>query len=229
MNNKILSVRTSDLLSDALRYMKIKCNIDDESKEGARMYQGCMGIWSKYFAGSQIDILINRFGSEFIDKKQQCLKIGTESFTCHLLKVIDAESVTGGYLYLFHAPQVDMTSMEQTGRFYTECWQIALVDAARIWLERYLRRQQPEGENLSESFGPGFYGMEIEAVSAVVNQMQAEQVGVRLLDNGMMEPAISLVGMFLAGAKSFDMPSGDCVSCLGTSHCRMCRHYIEKD
>lgn len=55
MNSKILSVRTSDLLTDALRYMKIKCNIDDESKEGAKMYQGCMGSWAKYFAGVQIE------------------------------------------------------------------------------------------------------------------------------------------------------------------------------
>ncbi len=228
MNNRILSVRTSDLLSDALRYMKIKCNIDDESKEGARMYQGCMGIWAKCFAGTRTDILVKSFGSECIDKENQRLQIGTESFTCHFLEVVDMESITGGCFYLFHAPQVDTIGMEQTQRFYAECWQIALMDAARIWLERFLRRQQPEGGTLSESFGPGFYGMEIEAVVAMVNQMKAEQVGVRLLDNGMMEPAISLVGMFLTGTKLFEMPSGDCLSCQGTSHCRMCRHYTEK-
>lgn len=228
MNSRVLSVRTSELLSEALKYMKIKCNIDDESREGARMYQGCMRIWARCFAGKQINILVEDFGRECIAVKNQRLKIGEETFTCHLLEMVNIYSIKGGFFYVFHAPETDMMVMNPTEKFYVECWQIALMDAARIWLERFLRRQQPEGNYLSESFGPGFYGMEIEAVAAMVNEIQGEQVGVRLLENGMMEPAISLVGMFLTGTKPFKMPSGDCSFCQGTSHCQMCRHYVER-
>lgn len=229
MNNSILSVRTTDLLPDALRYMKMKCKIDDNSTEGAGMYRSCMRIWADFFAGGQMDVLLSRFGRECIDVDEQRLKLDDIYYTCHLLEVMKADCVIGGVCYLFHAPEVDYGDMSQSERFYVESWQIALLDAMRLWLERFLRRQQPSGSYLSESFGPGFYGMDIGAVPKLAGQMQGEQVGIRVLPNGMMEPSMSLVGMFLTGSEPFCMPSGDCISCQGTGHCRMCRHFGERE
>lgn len=226
MEKKILSVKVSDLLRDSLKYMKIKCDIDDNSREGARIYRQCMQIWAKYFSGGQIQLLVADFGRECIDEKDLKFLLGGKKFTCHLLEQLEISVLTGGYFYLFHAPEVKMEKMSQMERFYIESWQIALLDAGRLWLERSLRRQQPENSHLSESFGPGFFGMEIEMISVMVNILQGEQVGVRLMPDGMMTPAKSLAGIFLTGTQEFQMPSGDCLFCQGNGQCKMCRHYI---
>lgn len=225
MEKRILSVKASDLLRDSLKYIKIRCDIDDNSREGARIYQQCMQIWAKYFSGAQMQLLVADFGREYIDEKKYKFLLGGKKFTCHLLEQLEISAVTGGYFYLFHAPEAKSEVQSQMERFYIESWQIALMDAGRLWLERYLRRQQPENCHLSESFGPGFFGMEIEMISVMVNILQGELVGVRLMPDGMMKPAKSLAGMFLTGSQEFQMPSGDCQFCQGTGRCLMCRHY----
>lgn len=229
MKKRILSVKITDLLRDSLKYMKVKCDIDDNSREGTRIYQKCMQIWAKYFAGGQIQLLVGDFGQECIDKKNKRYLLHGKSYTCHLLEQINISAVTGGVLYLFHAPEVDTEGMSQMDCFYVESWQIALMDAVRLWLERYLRRQQSEELYLSEPFGPGFYGMELDAVGAMVKALDGREIGITLLASGMMEPAKSLVGMFLTGTEPFGMASGDCLSCQGTSHCQMCRHYTAQN
>lgn len=229
MKTSILTVRVSDLLRDSLKYMKIKCGINDNSMEGEQIYQKCMRMWSEFFFGGQISFLVGSFGRECLDESHQKLVFGGREYTCHLLEQMDLSAVTGGFLYLFHAPEVDITGMSQEECFLIDGWQIALLDGARIWLERYLRRQQPEARYLSGSFGPGFYGMELEAVAAMVEGLDGQRIGIRLASDGLMEPAKSLVGMFLTGRKPFAMPEGDCVSCQGVTNCRMCRHYTGKE
>lgn len=225
MNKRLLCVRASDLLRDSLRYMKRKCNIDDDNGQGMKTYQSCMQLWASHFANRKITILTGELGRECIEEGKYRLRLGASMYTCHILEQLDITAVTGGILYLFHAPVVDTEEMSQTEAFYVESWQIALMDAGRLWMERYIRRQQPEGQYLSESFGPGFYGMELEAVASMVNFLGGEEVGISLLPDGMMEPAKSLAGLFLTGTKPFSMPAGDCLSCQATGNCRMCRHY----
>lgn len=227
MEQKMLFVKNTDLLRDSLKYIKIKCSMDDAAGEGTRVYQRCMKIWAKCFSGGQLQILTGNFGRECIDTENKKYRLAGQKFTCHLLEQTEISAVTGGILYLFHAPEVDTGEMDPLDCFYAECWQIALLDAARLWLEQFLRRQLPAGSHLSGSFGPGFFGMEVEAVAAIVGALGGEQIGVSLLPDGMMEPAKSLAGLFLAATQPFRMPSGDCMACRGTSHCRMCRHYSD--
>ncbi len=286
MNQRCIVVKTADLLQGALKYMKIKCQIDDGGKEGVRRYRQCMQSWEKYFAGKEMRILTTEFGREYFKGNTGKFCLGGREFTCHVLEQSDISQLTGGYFYLFRAPAAEApvaptegdgglaeatadgaerrglaeatadgaerrglaeatadgaerrglaeATADGAGRRSLEAdmdiqnWQIALLDAAREWLENYLRRCLPKGCFLSRSAGPGFYGMELGALPVIVRELDAASVGVALTPEGMMEPAMSVTGMFFTGQLPFRELRGRCADCMATGNCRMCQYFSEK-
>ena len=137
--------------------------------------------------------------------------------------------------------------------FYLDTWMIAFLDAGRDWIKRYLTHQveqeilrstQPflsgtllQEESISrttekqriflrESFGPGFYSMEIETVEDFFRLLPCEEIGMSL-KHGIMFPTKSNVGIYLALTEESRLPSKDCKSCRSRGKsCEFCKNYV---
>lgn len=171
----------------------------------------------------EVSVLLQPFAGECVHKGY--LEFGNKKIECNVLEQIDTAGVEKGYLYAFHAPDVDLESAGSVlDQYYMETFQVACMDVIRGWIQGYLERKNCvyEKKYCSPSFGPGYYGMGMDAVPELLGLMDASQVGVSW--NGeRMSPKMSLVGAYLiAGEDVFEIDS-DCRDCIGQSGgCEFC-------
>lgn len=171
----------------------------------------------------EVYVLLQPFAGECVHEGY--LEFGNKKIECNVLEQIDTAGVEKGYLYAFHAPDVDLESAGSVlEQYYMEAFQVACMDVIRGWLQGYLERKNSVYEKMycSPSFGPGYYGMGMDAVPELLGLMDASQVGVSW--NGeRMSPKMSLVGTYLiAGEDMFEVDS-DCIDCIGQSGgCEFC-------
>lgn len=171
----------------------------------------------------EVSVQLQPFAGECVHKGY--LEFGNKKIECNVLEQIDTAGVEKGYLYAFHAPDVDLESAGSVlAQYYMEAFQVACMDVIRGWLQGYLERKNSvyEKKYCSPSFGPGYYGMGMDAVPELLGLMYASQVGVSW--NGeRMSPKMSLVGTYLiTGEDVFELDS-DCRDCIGHSGgCEFC-------
>ena len=171
----------------------------------------------------EVSVLLQPFAGECVHKGY--LEFGNKKIECNVLEQIDTAGVEKGYLYAFHAPVVDL---ENTGsvldQYYMEAFQVACMDVIRGWIQGYLERKNCvyEKKYCSPSFGPGYYGMGMDAVPELLGLMDASQVGVSW--NGeRMSPKMSLVGAYLIAGEDVFEVDFDCRDCIGQSGgCEFC-------
>lgn len=171
----------------------------------------------------EVSVLLQPFAGECVHKGY--LEFGNKKIECNVLEQIDTAGVEKGYLYAVHAPDVDLESagavLEQ---YYMETFQVACMDVIRGWLQGYLERKNSvyEKKYCSPSFGPGYYGMGMDAVPELLGLMDASQVGVSW--NGeCMSPKMSLVGTYLIAGEDVFAVDSDCRDCIGQrGGCEFC-------
>lgn len=171
----------------------------------------------------EVSVLLQPFAGECVHKGY--LEFGNKKIECNVLEQIDTAGVEKGYLYAFHAPDVDLESAGSVlEQYYMEAFQVACMDVIRGWLQGYLERKNSvyEKKYCSPSFGPGYYGMGMDAVPELLGLMDASQVGVSW--NGeCMSPKMSLVGTYLIAGEDVFAVDSDCRDCIGQSGgCEFC-------
>lgn len=171
----------------------------------------------------EVYVLLQPFAGECVHEGY--LEFGNKKIECNVLEQIDTAGVEKGYSYAFHAPDVDLESAGSVlEQYYMEAFQVACMDVIRGWLQGYLERKNSVYEKMycSPSFGPGYYGMGMDAVPELLGLMDASQVGVSW-NRERMSPKMSLVGTYLiAGEDMFEVDS-DCIDCIGQSGgCEFC-------
>lgn len=171
----------------------------------------------------EVSVLLQPFAGECVHKGY--LEFGNKKIECNVLEQIDTAGVEKGYLYAFHAPDVDLESAGSVlEQYYMETFQVACMDVIRGWIQGYLERKNSvyEKKYCSPSFGPGYYGMGMDAVPELLGLMDASQVGVSW--NGeRMSPKMSLVGAYLIASEDVFEIDSDCRDCIGQSGgCEFC-------
>lgn len=171
----------------------------------------------------EVSVLLQPFAGECVHKGY--LEFGNKKIECNVLEQIDTAGVEKGYLYAFHAPDVDLESAGSVlEQYYMETFQVACMDVIRGWIQGYLERKNCvyEKKYCSPSFGPGYYGMGMDAVLELLGLMDASQVGVSW--NGeRMSPKMSLVGAYLIAGEDVFEVDFDCRDCIGQSGgCEFC-------
>lgn len=171
----------------------------------------------------EVSVQLQPFAGECVHKGY--LEFGNKKIECNVLEQIDTAGVEKGYLYAFHAPDVDLESAGSVlEQYYMEAFQVACMDVIRGWLQGYLERKNSvyEKKYCSPSFGPGYYGMGMVTVPELLGLMDASQVGVSW--NGeCMSPKMSLVGTYLIAGEDVFAVGSDCKSCIGQKGgCEFC-------
>lgn len=171
----------------------------------------------------EVSVLLQPFAGECVHKGY--LEFGNKKIECNVLEQIDTAGVEKGYLYAFHAPDVDLESAGSVlEQYYMEAFQVACMDVIRGWIQGYLERKNSvyEKKYCSPSFGSGYYGMGMDAVPELLGLMDASQVGVSW--NGeRMSPKMSLVGAYLIAGEDVFAVDSDCIDCIGQrGGCEFC-------
>lgn len=229
MEKNAYSINIWELKEDLLQRVAEIASLEKMDEETRRIQQdtavACMEhIREECGNPCFVKILIQPFAAECA--KDGYFMFGKERIRCTVLDKIDRRQVTQGYLYAFHAPELSIEEADSLlEQYYMQVFQIACMDVLRDWLQKYLEQKHSvrTKQFCSPSFGPGYYGMELDAVKKLLELMNAERAGIIWRD-GHMQPMMSLTGIYLISEQDILPVCRDCISCKGNrSGCEFCR------
>ena len=188
----------------------------------AEATSGMVSILEKDKTLYSIKVLLQPFEKECI--QAGFFMFGETNIRCNILEKICREQIVCGYLYCFHAPDIPMG--EKTSllmQYYIELFQIACMDVTKEYVQEYLeKKHSTDNAFCSPSFGPGYYGMNIDAVKPLLDLMNSQKAGVSWKQDN-MQPSMSIAGIYLVSVENLQTICKDCESCLGMeSGCSYC-------
>lgn len=227
----IITVRSSELYDTAKQLLAEYSSFSKmETEERKRQEHKADSVYQNIFAKKYLFFGLQPFEKSCI--KSGYFQFGKRKLTCHILERIPASIVRGGYFAVFHAPGKEAASGayapvadkteygkgELLTQYYEESWQNALLDAGRSWISNYLTRKESVRmpAYVTDSFGPGFYGMPITDLPQLAELIDMERVGVHVTENGTLSPQKSLVCLYLVLNQPLPFFMKDCAGCIGS-------------
>jgi len=229
MENQIIVFERNQADAIAEDYFKAMCGFNRPGDRFKSMLLSGLSIRDQIRDSLQIKVIMSAYNRESI--KGANIAINDLVFSCQAFDQIDKEKVTRVYAYLLTIGQLSFDSDSVLDLFYADAWGTAYVDAGRDLLRGWLQdlNTSNSGEFLSDSFGPGFYGMGMDQLAKFFQLLDAEQIGIKLNGSTMMLPLKSCAGFFLAASGEGQLPGSDCKSCLSEAKgCNFCRNYNKK-
>jgi len=163
---------------------------------------------------------------------EDTLTVQGRTFKCNPFSLISPGAVKGVYLYAITAGDYSMDDREIMDQLYADIWGTSYVDAGRKILVDYLledfsvkRKSTWKDDEIivTDSFGPGFYGMETGDTRKIFEVIDGGKIGVECRESGIMVPLKSCTGIYLIVEAGTELPGIECESCLGSGiSCNMC-------
>jgi hypothetical protein len=174
---------------------------------------------------SQIDIQAVVSEYEGTCVKGADLMLEGQTFVCDALKQIPAGDVDRVYIYLLTSGEPDSGESSILSKVYYDMWQNAYMDAGQEMLGQHLQQFAcNQGRYVSDTFGPGFFGMEASQLKQFFAILDGDKIGVKLLESGFMFPQKSFAGFFLVTRSKQNLLANSCEHCLSPGKtCMYCK------
>ncbi len=229
MKNEIIHLSWKELEGQAEGYFLKAGGLNREGRKFDAMRSRTGAIREELRKTARIRCLLTYYEAPPVSEGRLWLR--EEAFACPPFRLLRREEVRGAYAYLmtgegFHPPGRDLLD-----QLLLDIWGTACIDAGRDLLRSRLLRdisrrfpKERESLRLSDSFGPGYYGMELSGARRLLDLLNGEQLGVSCLESGMMDPLKSSTGIYLVAEESARLPENSCALCAGNAaSCRLCR------
>ena len=153
------------------------------------------------------------------------LQLDDVTLRCGAFGQIPRDVIKGAYLYLLTIGETDIEAEDYImTEIYHDIWGTSYVESALEVLRKDCLESQLEADlYLSESFGPGYYGMPMEESRKLFSLLGEETAGVIQKTSGLLLPEKSCIGLMLVyNRPGIKMPLA-CEKCLGVSGgCQFC-------
>ena len=174
---------------------------------------------------------VTRFWDEPV-LKGDTLQLDDVVLRCGAFSQIPREAIKGAFAYLLTIGDTDIEAEDYImTEIYHDIWGTSYVEAALDFLYRdCLESQLGEGLYLSESFGPGYFGMAMEESIRIFGLLDGASIGVSQKASGLLLPEKSCMGVMLVYDRpGIRMPLA-CEKCLGTKGgCQFCEKRMRKE
>lgn len=152
----------------------------------------------------------------------EILQIGDTMLVCKAFEKISPETVEGVYFYVCTAGKCMLQEKNLLTQVYADLWGNAYTDAIRELMRQLLSMAGP----LSDSFGPGFYGMHLSEIKKLAEFLDFDQAGVSVKESMTLYPDKSCAGIYFRVNAGYTKLAEQCAACRGNcTSCRLCRYY----
>lgn len=160
---------------------------------------------------------------KFYDKvnlERRILSINEMEFSCSAFELISNDVVKGAYLYVISVGNISqLTEPGLMSQLYADLWGNAYIDAARNAMKKQLEEFSP----ISDSFGPGFYGMESNELIKMEELLDFEEKGISVKNGNMMIPLKTCTGIIFKVNDNYQKLHTECEHCRGNHiSCSIC-------
>lgn len=211
MKNVLLELDKEPRRDEAKQKFSVMCGYHKRKQSEKRM-EHSFATLDEIDHNIQGKVLISSYDASCVEGGDMMLD--GIPFYCKALERIPKDELVRVYIYLVTVGNADDESKDLVTRIYYDMWQTAYVDVARDFVKEYLE-ELPENEGLvvSESFGPGFYGMPATDVKKFFQILDADKIGMYQNELGYMVPYKSYAGFSVVTTKKENLPVKDCASC----------------
>lgn len=160
----------------------------------------------------------------YFDKEQLMLQdgrlsVGGQDFFCKAFEQVCVDSVEGLYIYACSAGDYSFPEEDVLDQVYADIWGTAFTDAIRMVITRELEKRG----RISDSFGPGFYGMKTTEVVKVAALLDFDYLGIEVRNRSTMLPLKSCAGLYFQVNDCYQPMRSQCFSCYGNkTSCSLC-------
>ncbi|MEG0830068.1 MAG: hypothetical protein RSD88_02875 [Anaerovoracaceae bacterium] len=146
--------------------------------------------------------------------------IAGEAFYCNAFEKIRPDTVKGAYIYALSAGDFSLPEDPIMNQLYADIWGTAFTDAVRLLLKKDLEKRS----KLSDSFGPGFYGMDVAEMVKMTNLINFDQLEMELRSSSIILPLKSCTGLYFHVTDQYEYMNQACEACRGSaSSCKLCQ------
>jgi len=233
MNNQTISITMAEADVFAMEYFMKICGLNREGIKYQRMLKQGMEIKERIRDSVDIKAIVSYFPGSAI--KNNTAVFNGVAFHCNAFQRFDPAHVLGVYIYILTAGFFEFEHDEPIlDQLYADIWGTAYVDAGIEVLKKYVEKEL-EGKHryhekitVLSSFGPGFYGMDVNQVSSFFEVLDGSKIGVHARSNSLMLPLKSCAGFYVAVDDKTDLPDSDCESCQSEyKNCAFCQTVIK--
>lgn len=187
-------------------------------KKFERMAQDAYRMRQAIEKNVEIRIAYRFFDRVDIDGKTAV--IGGETLHCSAFEQIDPKQVKGAYVYALAVGDFGLPDEPIMDQLYADIWGSAFTDAARFQLRDALMEEAA----LSDSFGPGFYGMDVSEMATVAKLLDFGALNIEVRNSRIILPLKSCAGLYFSVTEDYEPLGQECENCLGThSSCKLCQ------
>lgn len=229
MKNQIIDLPIEQLCYLSEPYFMKMCGFHKDLEKNKTHMKESIALRDPWKDQWSPHLILSSYSSDCIQEGSFCF--GESRIDCQVLHRIPKEEILRVFVYGMCLEEMEQKKeMDFLESFYLDTWMTALIDAGRDWTGNYIRSILKQSDSrdvfVTDSFGPGFYGIGIEAVSDWMKIIDGEKIGLKLY-HGVLNPPKSNVGIYLALSKETALPNKDCSSCLsGRQTCEFCKNYI---
>jgi hypothetical protein len=231
MADQLIDILTADAYPAAERHFFRICGLDLRSTKHQRMWTEAKKIYDLISGSLQLRAVAADFVPDSLTGTR--MTIGDTVFSCSAFEQLKADSIKRCYVYIITVGDIEIESDKITDLLNVDIWATAFIDAGRELLREKLARiaeASDSGVHISPSFGPGFYGMELEQIVNFFRLLDGASIGVALRENRIIIPLKTCTGMFLSLDSGGNMPPVTCEGCLGSAGgCRFCGSFAKRE
>lgn len=227
MRNDIVSFDSKAADELAEKYFLDICGFKKDSEKHKEMIIDGMRILEKIKSGIRVRAVVESFGKETV--RGSSVSIKNIEFRCSVFEQMNSFGIQRIYAYILTAGECEIHGDSLLERMYADFWGTAYVDAGRDLLKSHI--QEKHGALfVTDSFGPGYYGMEVSQLGNFFRILDGSKIGVRLNESGMMVPIKSCAGFYAVADSGRKLPETECMSCgANAGGCRFCRKGREQE
>jgi hypothetical protein len=221
MDEILINFPLPGLYDAALSRLKAACRFDPDEDAHARMLDEAIAAHPDPAEGTTLAAVTACFAP--VSLRGPSLRIAEVTLSCPAFEQINARDVTELVAYALSLRTGEAPEPRLSRLFYRDLWQTAYLEAALAALRaRFAARA---GGRLSDSFGPGYYGMAPGEMKELARVLDFKKVGAAVLANGNISPPKSCAGIFFAVRNAARMPADVCRNCAGDkAGCAFCEH-----
>ena len=217
IKNQIIFIPTDQCDTLADQYFMSISGIDRPGPKYERMRTEAFAIRERIRDRVQIKAVYSYYDQ--VKLWGDTVEIDGVSFSCNGFVQMKQESVHGAYIHLLTAGEFYLDGEPIMNQLFADMWGTAFTDAGRMKLEEMFRE---EGQ-LSDGFGPGFYGMESIQMKELTALLDGAAIGIETRGTGILVPIKSCGGMTFRVDGGYVNIRSECVNCAGNkSGCAFC-------
>ena len=166
-----------------------------------------------------------RAAYKYFDKVElsgQNAVFGGRTFRCSAFDQIDGNTVKGVYVYALSVGDFGFPEEPILDQLYADIWGSAFTDAVRLLMKKQIAKESM----LSDSFDPGFYGMDVSEMGSLTSLLNLDELDIEIRNSRIMLPLKSCAGFYFSVDERYRKLDQACENCLGTHRsCKLCQVY----